>query len=190
MFDSRYVNVQEENCSINVYISEPGKEVKKLLTIPYFYVPLNEEFIDYVEDAVKEIKATSYTLNLCFPTDKNYSDTDRELLKARIHQYFVFKADKAKKRLHENFRQTAGLFVYGFVFMLICMLIRGFFSGYPDDSIFNSIREGLLVLGWVALWCPFEKLLFEWIPLKKELNICKRLASMKTECISKNLQPN
>ena len=86
MFDSRYVNVQEENCSINVYISEPEREVKKLLAIPYFYVPLNEEFIDYIEDAVKEIKATSYTLNLCFPTDKNYSDTDKELFKARIHQ--------------------------------------------------------------------------------------------------------
>jgi hypothetical protein len=36
--------------------------------------------------------------------------------------------------------------------------------------------EGLIILGWVALWRPMEIFLYEWWPIRRERRACRRLA--------------
>lgn len=43
----------------------------------------------------------------------------------------------------------------------------------------SSFREGLLVIGWVALWKPVEELLFNWWTLKRELVSWHKLSKME-----------
>ena len=39
--------------------------------------------------------------------------------------------------------------------------------------------EGLLVLGWVALWNPYDRFLFGWLPAVKRRRLVERLLSIE-----------
>jgi hypothetical protein len=43
------------------------------------------------------------------------------------------------------------------------------------------VDEGLLILGWVALWRPTEALLYDWWPLARRRTLLRRLASIPIE---------
>jgi hypothetical protein len=39
--------------------------------------------------------------------------------------------------------------------------------------------EGLIILGWIALWRPAEMLAYEWIPLVRKRRLYERLAGVR-----------
>ena len=41
--------------------------------------------------------------------------------------------------------------------------------------------EGLLILGWVAMWRPIEVLLYDWWPLARRRTLLRRLATIPVE---------
>jgi hypothetical protein len=41
--------------------------------------------------------------------------------------------------------------------------------------------EGLLILGWVAMWRPTEALLYDWWPMTWRRGLLRRLASIPVE---------
>ena len=40
------------------------------------------------------------------------------------------------------------------------------------------IREGLLIVGWVAMWRPLEVFLYDWWPIRAEAHLFDRLSTM------------
>ena len=67
---------------------------------------------------------------------------------------------------------------WGFAFMLVCQII-GVLADFPKHpTLTNTISEGFLVLGWVALWKPFETLLFDWRPSVERTKLHECLAAM------------
>ena len=64
------------------------------------------------------------------------------------------------------------------VFMLACTLVRTYLAPEESHSLMSSFREGLLVIGWVALWKPVEELLFNWWPLDRERKDWRRLGAV------------
>lgn len=87
--------------------------------------------------------------------------------------YFLAREKRIAERLHEHFQDVWKMssfgFAFAFAFMLAWTLLRAYPAPEEVHSLMSSFREGLLVIGWVALWKPVEKLLFNWWPLKREL---------------------
>ena len=48
----------------------------------------------------------------------------------------------------------------------------------PSDTLGRIMQEGLLILGWVAMWRPLQIFLYEWWPIRTEARICDRLTAM------------
>lgn len=93
--------------------------------------------------------------------------------------YFLSREKWINERLHEHFEDAWKMFGFGFAFMLACTLLRTYLAPEEVHSLMSSFREGLLIIGWVALWKPVEELLFNWGPLKRELLVWKKLARME-----------
>lgn len=83
--------------------------------------------------------------------------------------YFLAREKRIAERLHEHFQDVWKIFSFSFAFMLVCTQLRAYFAPEEVHSLMSSFRKGLLVIGWVALWKPVEKLLFNCWPLKREL---------------------
>ena len=52
-------------------------------------------------------------------------------------------------------------------------LLLRFISALPQ-----TIDEGLIILGWIALWRPTEMLAYEWVPLVRKRRLYERLAGV------------
>ena len=73
----------------------------------------------------------------------------------------------------------------GLVIMCLCMLISNWLTEGNDRHVRHSIGEGILVLGWVALWAPFEHLLFGRLPVMRERSYYRQLAGAQVRIQSK-----
>ena len=47
-----------------------------------------------------------------------------------------------------------------------------------DTHFAEIIREGLLIVGWVAMWRPLEVFLYDWWPIRAEAHLFDRLSTM------------
>ena len=51
-----------------------------------------------------------------------------------------------------------------------------------DRAMIVAIGEGLLILGWVAMWRPLEILLFERLENHQQSALLHRLAQVPVDC--------
>ena len=49
---------------------------------------------------------------------------------------------------------------------------------FPDSRLAVLVREGVLIVGWVAMWRPIEIFLYDWWPIGAERRLFQRLAVM------------
>jgi hypothetical protein len=53
---------------------------------------------------------------------------------------------------------------------------------FKGDTTWKAVtREGLTILGWVAMWRPLEIYLYRWWPLLSKRKLYQRLAHMAVE---------
>ena len=62
--------------------------------------------------------------------------------------------------------------------LLLSQLLPRLMGEGPTTRI---IQEGLVILGWVANWKPLETFLYDWWPLKRRADLCRRIAAAHVE---------
>ena len=77
-----------------------------------------------------------------------------------IHHHFRLEAEQAQRRLRRRMRAGRLSLLAGGVLLAVCSLLR---SMLPENvgGATGFVGEGLLILGWVALWRPVDVLLFD-----------------------------
>ena len=56
----------------------------------------------------------------------------------------------------------------------------------PDNRFVQFARESFIIFGWVALWRPLELLLYDWYPIKANINLYYRLEHSNVQVIITN----
>ena len=51
----------------------------------------------------------------------------------------------------------------------------------PESSVRGAVREGLLILSWVVLWRPIDLLIYEWIPVRRQRMLLRRLRAAEVD---------
>jgi hypothetical protein len=64
------------------------------------------------------------------------------------------------------------------------MFLRELAFSLGSGTISHIIGEGMLIIGWVAMWRPLEIFLYEWVPIRRR---CRTLAMLSK--IPVNIQP-
>ena len=66
----------------------------------------------------------------------------------------------------------------GCAVLAVCLGIAGLIGeGAFSRNLAGFAAEGLLILGWVALWRPMEIFLYDWWPIARQRNLFRRLAA-------------
>ena len=101
------------------------------------------------------------------------------LLGESIHQYFKERAKDVRRRLRELFRRGRISLVIALVFLGASIAAGDAVAGlFRDTHVAEIIREGLLIVGWVAMWRPLEVFLYDWWPIRAEARLFDRLSTM------------
>jgi hypothetical protein len=109
----------------------------------------------------------------------------RELVAKSLRHYFEYRAGETLRQLKQLLRQGRVSLVIGLAFLVACNAAASLFA--PGSGTWHGIlKEGLSILGWVAMWHPLEILLYRWWPLLQLKKLHNRLAEAEVEV---NLQP-
>ena len=101
-------------------------------------------------------------------------------LTAAIHNYFAYRADQAVLDLRQLFGRGLVSALIAFLFMSACLWLRQSIGGWPGPIV-EVLREGLVILAWVALWRPTEIFLYDWWPIWRQGRLLQRIARMPIE---------
>ena len=101
-------------------------------------------------------------------------------VKMSVQHYFDDRAGMLWREFHQLMREGRSALVIGLLFMVTCELAALIlFKG--DLPLLIVTREGLTILGWVAMWRPIDIYLYRWWPLLGKRRLYQRLARMEVE---------
>lgn len=156
-------------------VSEAGETT---IPLPLPYRKLNAEVLEYLEDVAQQLpKGEAARIVVYLPMEEIRPGLEQKLNKV-LDIYGDARLAKLKREEKRALGKSLSALAWGFAFMLVCQII-GVLADFPEHpTLTNTISEGFLVLGWVALWKPFETLLFDWKPSVGRTKLHERLAEM------------
>lgn len=99
----------------------------------------------------------------------------RELVARSLKHYFEYRAEVTLRQLKQLIRQGRVSLLIGLAFLIVCNAAATLFA--PGSGTWPGIlREGLSIIGWVAMWHPLEILLYRWWPLLQLKKLHTKLA--------------
>jgi hypothetical protein len=145
--------------------------------------PFREKDLDpaaeaYIEDAVREIGPRQpCKLVVHLPAGECESE-DARTLPAAIAHYFEYRAHQAQVELRRLLRRGLANLLIGLAFMFACLTLRRWLAAVGE---YEMLAEGLLIIGWVALWRPVEIFLYDWWPIRRQQRRFESIAQMPVE---------
>ena len=150
---------------------------------PFIEKDLDDDAENYIIDAVREVRAHgSKKLIVYLPHDQVVTE-DAHSIPDAIHAYFDYRAEHADLQLHRALREGVVALGIGLAFLALCLVLRQSLVGSSGAQ--TLIDEGLLIMGWVAMWRPIETFLYDWWPIRSHRTLLREIAHMPIEVRSR-----
>lgn len=182
LLTGRHVRRAEDGVwEVPIVLKSLRDAVETMVPVPLSHVNLNADLVGYVEEEAAEIpKKDPIRLVVLLP-EAERAAADDGVLRALMRAYFRERLRRFRAEERQALRSVGAATFWGFVFMLGCQVVR-WLANFPEHpTITSTISEGMLVLGWVALWNPYDRLLFTWWPALKKRRLVERLAGATLE---------
>lgn len=102
---------------------------------------------------------------------------------AAIHNYFSYKAELTRRSLVLMLREGRTSLLIGLCFLAACLMGADLLPAGNDHPALRVLREGLMIVGWVAMWRPMQIFLYEWWPLARRIRILKSLSEASVHVV-------
>jgi hypothetical protein len=118
--------------------------------------------------------------------DDQRAHAPEAIARPAIHRYFAHKAEVTRLDLKRLLREARLALFIGILFLVSCEglreIIRAFAAPPPQQgALLRMLEEGLLIIGWVAMWKPLELLLYDWWPIRAKRRVYEKLAKADVE---------
>lgn len=101
-----------------------------------------------------------------------------------IRRHFARLARRSRLKLHRLIRRGLMRLAIGLTFLALTYSLTTLLPTPTEEhSVLQLFEQGLLILGWVAMWGPLEVFLYEWWPLAGERRLYARLSGMRVEVV-------
>jgi len=147
---------------------------------PFHERDLDDDAAEYIEDAVSEIHRSGKPIKLVVHIQDKVEDTAIAKAVEAIHNYFSYRARVTRLRLREQLRIGRISLAVGLLFLAFCFESSHLF-GAQSTAVSAILREGFLIIGWVAMWKPLEIFLYSWWPLLGKIRLHEKIAAMPVE---------
>jgi len=126
---------------------------------------LDQDAEDYIVESADEFRLQEpLQLVIHLPTDQ-MPGPDSSQIENALHNYFNYRRAECQRRLRFFFRDGRNALVVGVIFLLGCTILRQLALRWGQGVVPQIMDEGLLLLGWVAMWRPLEIFLYDWRPI-------------------------
>lgn len=164
---------------VELNLSNPDQLFNSLDPSPFRERDLDTETAEYIVDAMRELRG-HHRVKLVFHLQGPCEERTRQQIPDAIKHYFGYREMTARLTLRQVLRQGRTTLAVGLVFLAICTTLWAFvFTGQGVAS--RLLHEGVLIMGWVAMWRPLDVLLYDWWPLLADARLFGRISRLPVE---------
>jgi len=134
-----------------------------------------EEFVLSWARELPRSRDLELVIRLSTPMRRGRSATEVE---TAVQKYFASRAQMKRAEFRLLMRRGRVSLCVGVAFLVACLFASQFVAGRAG-ALAGIIRESLSIAGWVAMWRPIQTYLYDWWPLRDDLQVLDRLARMR-----------
>jgi len=135
-------------------------------TADYSKKDLDQEFVDYVTDCVREIGKRDFIIRISLSTMPDKKVMDR--VRKSVRTYFMYLQETERRQLRAMLRRSLVLFVIGLALLVPAIAATRRFSS-SEGVLAEVFAQGLTVAAWVSLWEAIANLFIEWFPHRQDI---------------------
>lgn len=135
-------------------------------TAHYSKKDLDQEFVDYVTDCVREIGKRDFVIRISLSTMPDKTVMDR--VRRSVRTYFLYIQETERRQLRAMLRRSLVLFVIGLALLVPAIVATRRFSS-SEGVLAEVFAQGLTVAAWVSLWEAIANLFIEWFPHRQDI---------------------
>jgi len=164
---------------VELTLDQPAQLFNSLDPAPFRQRDLDPDAAGYIVDAVRELHGHVDIKLVVHLPDISDQRLHGQVAEAIAH-YFRYQAQAARLKVRNTLRLGRASLVVGLLFLAAC--VAGAQLIFTHDNVLSDLlHEGLLIVGWVAMWRPLEILLYDWWPLMRDARLYERIASIPVE---------
>lgn len=141
---------------------------------------INDNIQEYIFKIIKNFGLSDKVL-LKVNVSSNIGQEACEEIKESIWKYYCFKEKESKLYYSHAMKQWFANLIIGILFLILCLILVEVLDPFTNIKIIKFIKEGLLIISWVALWEPITFILFTKRSMKKEIFYYKKLSKLPIE---------
>lgn len=161
---------------IEIKLRESRQLFNSLDPAPFHDKDLDAAAEEYIVEAVQELGVRRRNKLVLYL--QTIAPGDADTIPTAIHHYFDYRARQAGSDLHRLLRFGLISLSIGLLFLAACLMLRQLLA---QRAVSQIVIEGLLIVGWVALWRPLEVFLYEWWPIRQRQRRFQHLAVLPIE---------
>lgn len=145
---------------------------------PFREKDLDPDAEEYIYNAVDEFplkKPLEIMIHLPSAEVNTEIETD---LKEAIKNHFSYKKLLTEIELKRLLYQGRRNLIIALTFLFVCLLVIRLLSAFEESLVNTLFSEGLLIIGWVAMWEPVHIFLYGWWPIVHRRNIYEKIVHM------------
>ncbi len=106
-----------------------------------------------------------------------------QTVQTAVQHYFAYRSELARLEVRRTLQLGRTSLLVGLLFLATCMAARELTRHVDGGEWLRIVEEGLLIIGWVAMWRPVELLLYDWWPLLRRRRTFDNLSRMQVEVL-------
>jgi|KBSSwiStaDraftv2_1062776.scaffolds.fasta_scaffold540540_2 hypothetical protein len=169
---------------IDVRISDLRQLFNSFDPSPFHEKDLDRDAEEYIVGWANELPlGTPLELVVRVPADQVETAQASDLGRA-IANYFSYRATESRRAMRFLFREGRVAMAIGLAFLVACMALRELATAIDQPTLRPVLQEGLVILGWVAMWRPLQIFLYDWWPVRHYLRLYAQLAGMSVRVVA------
>ena len=160
--------------NVNEILRSPGA--------PYRKRTINRDAEDFIVEEAENLsrkEVIKVVVHLLSPESEKKDD-----IEIALHRHFCYRKEQSQKKFKRvlQYGWRTLVIALGLLVVLFSLTEIGI-RLWPENRIAMFIRESFIILGWVALWRPMELLLYDWYPIKRDIELFRRLEQSNVQVI-------
>jgi hypothetical protein len=161
--------------TVNVHVRDVAQLFNSLDPSPFWDRDLDRDAATFIEEEFSDKRSADEWHLTVHARDDSASTTDLQLA---VENYYTRLASSARRELREHLRFGELALLGGLAIFVLAILGRELLTN-AFQQLPQPLDEGLIILGWLALWRPAEMLAYEWVPILRKRRQYERLAGIR-----------
>jgi hypothetical protein len=167
----------KKNASIHVRVEQMQQLFNSMDPSPFRQRDLDPDCEAFILGWARELPADHELLLEIQLASADPAEIDRHPIEPAIHAHFAREAGVQGQQLRARLGETRRNLLIGIVALTACLAGATYLPPAGAVPAFTTtLKESLVIAGWVAMWHPLESLLYGLWPVVRERRLRERLA--------------